>query len=371
LQVISARIYRHLNEATRNEESPYWQYKNYTTWEEAVEGCSFPDIEEYEIDDDTFRNQIRAGWYGQLIGGALGTQIEGYCTDNIYKVYGEVTDYIREPETYNDDITYEIAFLDAFSEKGYQITPDDIAYKWLELVADGYSAEEVALRNLRNGIFPPESGIQNNYYSDWIGAQMRTPIHGMVAPGNPRMAATLAAMDSCVSHSNNGLIGGIFNAILVSLAFVDRDMKQLAINTVACLPKDSEFFQVVKFALCQCEKYQNWRDAWRECEKKFEDYNWVHVYPNAAAEIIALWFGENDFDKTAMIITMAGQDVDCTAGPVLNAVGVAYGMDVIADKWVAPLGTEIRTIMRKYKTFQFEKLVDWTVESILKARKES
>lgn len=367
LQVISAQIFRHLNRASKNEHSSYWNFKNYTTWEDVIANCEFPDMAAAPADRAALKEQIRAGWYGQLIGGALGTQIEGYCTDNIYKVFGEVTGYLRPPETYNDDITYEIAFLDAFSKQGYQITPDDIAYKWLELIADGYSAEEVALRNLRNGMFPPESGIHNNYYSDWIGAQMRTPIHGMAAPGNPGLAAKLAAMDSCISHSNNGIIGGVFNAILVSLAFVVKDMKQLVMDAIACLPKDSEFHQVVADTLVQCQEHSNWREAWKACEIKFQDYNWIHAYPNAAAEIIALWFGENDFDRTAMIITMAGLDVDCNAGPVLNVLGVAYGLDAIAEKWITPLGSEIQTIMRKYRKIQIDELVDWTFSSIQKA----
>ena len=54
---------------------------------------------------------------GQLIGGCLGTQIEGYTTEQIRKRFGEVYGYLRRPETYNDDITYEIAYLDGFIEK--------------------------------------------------------------------------------------------------------------------------------------------------------------------------------------------------------------------------------------------------------------
>ena len=243
--------------------------------------------------------------------------------------------------------------------------PDDIAYRWLELVADGYSAEEIALRNLRNGIFPPESGKCGNYYSDWIGAQMRTPIHGMAAPADP----ALAAMDSCISHSNSGMIGGVFNAIMVSMAFVIKDMRQLVTGAIECLPRDSEFYQTVCYALEQCRAHEVWREAWRACEEQFREYNWVHTYPNAAAEVVALWFGENDFDKTAMIITMTGLDADCNAGPVLNIMGSAFGMNAISDKWIKPLGTEIKTIMRKYKQFSFDYLVDWTVESILCARK--
>ena len=321
-----------------------------------------------DVFSDDYADRIQAGWTAQLIGGALGTQVEGYNTDNIEKVYGTVTSYLRPPETYNDDITYEIAFLDSFRGHGYAVTSEQIAEKWLELIADGYSAEEVALRNLRLGIRPPESGTHLNYYSDWIGVQMRTMIHGMAAPGNPALAAELAVRDGAISHSNSGLLGGIFNAVLVSMAFVLRDVRELLVKAADCIPEDSEFYQVLIFALEQCREKDSWREAWRQCEIKYKDYNWIHVYPNAAAEIIALWYGNGDFDRTASIICMEGKDADCTAAPVLNILGVMYGTEILTPKWTEPLGTTIHTIMRKYRKIALQDLCRETVESVRRAQ---
>ena len=45
----------------------------------------------------------------------------------------------------------------------------------------------------------------------------------------------------------------------------------------------------------------DWESAWRQCEERFKTYNWIHAYPNAAAEIIALWFGSS-FDEMIHII---------------------------------------------------------------------
>ena len=73
---------------------------------------------------------------------------------------------------------------------------------------------------------------------------MRTPIHGMLAPADPALAARLAADDSVVSHSNNGMLGGIFNAVMVSLAFTESDMRVLLKKAAAMIPDDSEFYQV-------------------------------------------------------------------------------------------------------------------------------
>ena len=122
---------------------------------------------------------------GQLIGGCLEPRSKVIRRNRSANASARSTDISAARETYNDDITYEIAYLDGFIEKGYDITPADVAYKWLELISDGYSAEKTAIENLRRGLLPPESGTTNNYFYDWIGAQMRTPLHGMLAPRKP------------------------------------------------------------------------------------------------------------------------------------------------------------------------------------------
>lgn len=367
IQVVTARIYHALRTAPVDEASPYWQYKRYHSFTEVREDVDFPQPSGYDVHTADFARRVYAGWMGQLIGGCLGTQIEGYTTSNIRKQFGEIRGFLRQPETYNDDITYELAYLDGFAAKGYAITPRDVAEKWLEMIADGYSAEKVALENLRHGVVPPESGQLNNYFSDWIGAQMRTPIHGMLAPGNPELAARLAADDSIVSHSNSGMLGGIFNAMLVSLSFTETDMKEVVRKTVELLPRESEYYSVVKSALELCRIKESWEDAWAETEEKYKEYNWIHAYPNAAAEIIALWYGDNRFEETCHIIAMEGQDVDCTAAPVLNALLCMIGLDSVEERWIMPIGRDIYTVMRKIRHITIEELCEKTVGAVRRA----
>ena len=249
LQVLTAKVYKALNNAKKRVGNQYDNFTEYRDFSQIKESMNFPEPCNYDVDSDDFREKIKAGWWGQLIGGCLGTQIEGYTTKKIREKFGDVREYLRKPETYNDDITYELAYLDVFVNKGYSVTSEDVAFAWLELISDGYSAERTALENLRKGIMPPESGRFCNYFSDWIGAQMRTPIHGMLAPGNPILAARLAADDSVVSHSNNGVLGGVFNALLTSLAFTEKDIRTLLTKAIEMLPHDSEYYEVVSSTL--------------------------------------------------------------------------------------------------------------------------
>ncbi len=369
LHQLTSKLYHRINASKKDKTSSYWHYKPYKTWKQYEEAVTFLKPEYIDVYSEDFEDKIKVGWKSQLIGGALGTAIEGYTTDNLRKVFGEIHDYVRKPNTLNDDITFELAFLKAHSKKGNDMSSVDIAHEWIGLIPAGWSAEEVALRNIRYGIYPPESGLYGNPYCEWIGAQMRGAICGMVAPGNPREAARLAWLDGQISHYNNGIIGEVFNAILVALSFTRTDVRELLRDTISLTPSNSEYYSVVKFALNQCENSSNWEEAWRICEKKFERYNWIHAYPNAAAEVVALWFGNGDFDRTLHIIAMEGVDVDCNAAQIMTAIGIMVGKDKISKKWTKPFDDNIVTYVRTMENIDIQELSEWTVSSCRNAQK--
>ena len=364
LNKISSELQYRVHNAKKDNNSSYWKYKYYNSFSEYKADVEFIKPVKYDVSNKDFYNKVKGSWYGQLIGAGLGTAVEGYTTENIRRVFGEINDYTREPNTYNDDITFELAFLKAFEQSGYNITSKDIALEWVGLIPSGWSAEEIALRSIRYGIMPPESGTFNNPYNEWIGAQMRGVICGVVAPGNCELAAELAWKDGEVSHANNGIIGEIFNAIMASLAFVENDIRKVVTETIKMIPKESEIYQVIDYAINRCYENENWEDAWGLCEKEFEKYNWIHAYPNIAAEIIALWYGNGDFNKTVNIISMEGQDVDCNAAQILSILGTITGYDNLPTKWIDPKFEDLLTYVRTMKKMKTEELIQYTCELV-------
>ena len=351
----------------KDSESDYWKYHYYASFQEYESVITFPSPEYIDLNSEAFRDRLFAGWLSQLIGAAIGTMIEGYTSENLYKTYGTVTDYLRRPGTYNDDITYELAFLKAFHEKGYDVTSEEIASWWIGLIPAGWSAEEIALRNLRTGILPPKSGTFANPFNEWIGAQMRGGICGMVAPGDARMAAKLAWSDGEISHANNGILGEVFNAVLTSLAFTCEDIHTVIKTAISVIPADSEYYSVIRFAQECCLTYEDWHDSLAVCRKRFRRYNWIHAYPNACCEIFALWYGNGNYEKTLEIISMCGYDVDCNAGMILPVVAIQRGMRIIPERLIHPDFAELSTYMRKARKIKLEELVDNTLSSIKKA----
>lgn len=366
LHQISSLMRKRLLEAKKDPDSPYWKYKYYDNFEEYEKDIQFPRQIKLESTNDDFRDKIKAAWLSQLIGAAMGTQLEGYTRENLKEAFGDFDNYLREPNTYNDDLTFQLAFLEAFNEKGNVLTSEDIALKWIGLVPAGWSAEEFALRNIKQGIFPPESGRWNNPFNEWIGAQMRGAICGMVAPGDPRLAARLAWMDGEVSHANNGILGEVFNAVMVSLAFTEKDTRRILLSAIELIPKDSEYRSVLEFALRSCRNSENWESAMAVCEEKYIRYNWIHSYPNACAEVVALYFGEGDFTKTLKIISQAGVDVDCNAAQIMPIIGIREGTAGIPESYIHEAFLDIKTYMRSPRHLTLEELVDATVKNAVR-----
>jgi ADP-ribosylglycohydrolase len=355
----TARVFHVINNSPKLPTHPYWSYTCYESFEQYRSAVRFP-VFSYDRGGDDFEKRTYYGWQAQICAGAIGTAMEGYLTENIRKVFGEVYSYVRKPNTFNDDITYELALMEAVEKMGAAISSADIAEQWVALIPMGWSAEDVAIKNLKLGIFPPESGRLNNPYREWIGAQMRGAVCGMLYPGDVENAARLAFMDGQVSHHNNGVLGEVFNAVMASLAYVEADVRAIVKQAIELIPSDSEYYSVVRFALDRCLTCNDWESAWKQCESKYVRYNWIHAYPNAAAEVIALWFGNGSFDETMHISAMQGYDVDCNAAQIGTVVAIANN-HAIDEKWTKPIGDVLNTYMRDCKTLSIRALAKRTV----------
>ncbi|MGM0601783.1 MAG: ADP-ribosylglycohydrolase family protein [Bacillota bacterium] len=364
LEIISARIMKELREAPVDDDHSYWRYENPTNWDGIRAAMNAEDDpEKIKPGKEKLERKILAGWQGQIAGGAYGTALEGYTGETLEEYYGDKLNYyVSEPDTYNDDITFQIAFLKALSENGSKLEADHIADKWLELIPFGWSAEYFALENLKRGLYPPLSGSFNNFFSEWIGAQMRTMICGFTAPGDPLKAAYYAYLDSSVSHEKNGIYGGIHSAVMTSLAFNYDNTREIVYRAKDYIPAGSEFNHYFKLVLKSCENHQNAAESWNHIKDEFKKYNWIHTYPNMAAVVTALYYSENSFDRALRILAGCGLDVDCNAGEVGSIMGV-MNPELITEKWTDPFAGKLKTYLPGYEELTITGLANWTVEA--------
>ncbi len=360
LRKLTAELLAAIHSAPRIESAPYWRYEHPARWEDVRAAMAVQDAGRDPKGLEGLADRTLAGWLGQLAGGSFGTAIEGYQTARIAEVYGEIDSYVTAPETTNDDVVYELVLLDVFERKGRAISSQDIGLEWVRQIPFGWSAEWVALHNLNDGILPPESGTWRNPYSDWIGAQMRGMICGMLAPGWPMEAARLAHIDGVVSHAANGVYGEMYAAVLSSLAYVRSDPRALLEEAAKFLPQRSEYAAVVAGCLETVRANSDPAQAWRVLDERFEQYNWIHAYPNIAADILALWYGGGDMTRSFSLLAHAGLDVDCNAGLVGTVLGVMNG---VPEKWAAPLGDLLETYLKGKEKLSIRELAARTARN--------
>jgi len=140
LRVLTARIWNALVTAPEDPSSSYHGYAHPADWESVRAAMGTVHADRPSRLPGDLENRIYQGWIGQLAGASFGTAIEGYTGEQIAAVYGDVTDYITEPETMNDDVVYELVFLDVFERMGRGITSEALGLEWLRQIPFGWSA---------------------------------------------------------------------------------------------------------------------------------------------------------------------------------------------------------------------------------------
>lgn len=282
------------------------------------------------------KNKIVGGWVGKLIGNEIGRPLEGKNFNNILKEYGEVSYYVKPPNGFgpDDDPDYIVLSLHTLSSRGLNISSNDLAEEWLEHLKYAYTAEEVALNNLRRGLRPPLSAVYQNPYQEWIGAQMRGEIWGWISPSMPDLACKYAIIDATISHSGNGIYGEIFISVLCSLAFSMENITEMIKRALSYIPSDSLYFRAIKDATKRAEG-RNWKQCIGLIYEKYRNYSKVHVLPNA--EIIVTALLQENFEDAITCAVTAGMDTDCNAGNVGGIIGTLIGIKGIPKKFIEPL----------------------------------
>jgi hypothetical protein len=127
---------------------------------------------------------------------------------------------------------------------------------------------------------------------------------------------------------------------LTSLAFVRNDAREIVETGINYLPQGSEYTAVVKEILEVLRRNTSAKDAWKTLDERFREYHWIHVYPNIAASLLALWYGDGDMTRSFSLLAQAGLDVDCNAGLVGTILGIMNG---VPTAWAEPLGDLLET----------------------------
>lgn len=308
---------------------------------------------------ENYLERVYAGWLAKMIGIRLGAAVEGWEYARIKELFGELTYYPAEYKNFaaDDDSNGPLYFLRALEEKrGEEMTAQDVGEALLNYApyehsffwwgGYGVSTEHTAYLNLRRGIKAPKSGsieVNGVAIAEQIGGQIFIDTWGLVAPGNPDMAAKLAEKAASVTHDGNGIYGGVYVACAISIAFIERDVRKVMERALNYIPMDCEYQRVVRAVMGFHDNNprSNWEDAYHYVREHFgyDKYPGVcHIIPNSAVMALSMLYGKGDFDNTINICNMCGWDTDCNVGNVATIMGVLCGIDAIdTQKWIRPI----------------------------------
>jgi ADP-ribosylglycohydrolase len=112
----------------------------------------------------------------------------------------------------------------------------------------------------------------------------------------------------------------------------------------------------------QCRRSQNWQDVAAFITERYADYDSVHVLPNICLVIMALLWGEGDFERSITISAMGGLDADCNAATTGSILGVLNGAASLPAKWVAPLNDTVESWLWEHSSVRISELAQRTVK---------
>jgi ADP-ribosylglycohydrolase len=343
------------------------------------------------MDFDEYYDRVYGAWLGRVAGSHFGAPLEFRPFSYIQRKYcaggrKEITGYVKpvDPNQVNDDEIYEIVGLVALETQDIDITSGDIARAWAErLYKMQFTAEKVALRNIRRGIMPPDcaSEANGNIWYDAIGAQMKADIWGLIAPNCPEIAARYAEMDGRVAHQNVGVDGEIFIAGMISNGFHESDMRELIHKSLALLPSESPYRQFIEKTESIHQKHKDWRPAreemlleWHKIRKALRKTSsfkrrvvflnqfvgGLHVLPNAGIITLSLLYGADDpkdpFGRPVCLGGMMALDADCNCGNIGAIMGTILGANKIPPAWRDPLKDTFHTYVKGYGQWRISEL---------------
>ena len=254
----------------------------------------------------------------------------------------------------DDDIIYTLLGLLIAEDYGVDFSVEDVGEAWLKYLPYACTAEDVALRNLKNGIPAKDAADIGNPYCQWIGADIRSDSWAYMAPGYPEKAAEMAYNDAYISHRRNGIYGEMFFSAAQSAAFAVNDPLEAIRIGLTEIPAECSLAKDVKWALEKAPRIKDYRQAREAVDEYFKGMSAVHANNNACLTIFGLAIGGTDVTKVISQTVAMGMDNDCTAATAGSIVGSVAGFQNIPKHWYRNFNNKIYSYLNGHEEFEID-----------------
>lgn len=327
------------------------------------------------------RDKISAAWIGQMIGNIYGLPHEnkyvnapgpenwpyGYTKnlDKLAKYNGAFSD---------DDTDVEYMYLLQMEKFGPEPSYNQLRDAWMYHIRDRvWLANRGALGLMHFGYTPPFTGnkeLNPHWYQ--IDPQLINEIWAVTAPGMVNYSASKSEWAARITSDDWGVEPTIFYGAMYSAAFFENDLNKLIEIGIKALPPDGRFTATAREMIALHKKYpHDWKSAWKEMADKYyvNEPDMTKTIWNAnlngACAILAMLYGENDFQKTLDLSCAMGFDADNQAATVAGLMGVIGGMKGLPKNLYLPIKEWTTPFNDKYINITRYELPDAKISDII------
>ena len=334
-----------------------------------------------------FRDRLEGSWLGRCAGCTLGSIVEGWDVERMERwaeYLGDeypLVDYwsqaeqphqtkyetsLREDFTpskmdgvpTDDDLNYTLLGLMILEEYGPDFSSADLGEAWVKYLPFAFTAEGIALDNLRVGVPADRSAEVDNPFLNWIGADIRSDPWAYAAPGYPEKAAEFAYRDAYVTHRRNGIYAAMYFSAAISAAFTVSDPVDALRIGLEEIPADCLLAREIRWALDKAPSVANYRDAAALVEERYPRMGGAHAINNTVLTVWGLTVGKDDYSKVIGETVAMGKDNDCTAATAGSIFGAVYGKSAIPKHWYKNFNNKVHTFLYHQSTFAIDDVLD-------------
>ena len=322
-----------------------------------------------KISRKDLEDKIYASWLGQMIGNIYGLPHENkYINepgpDNFPYGYSSNLEMIKKMNgAFSDDDTdIEYIYLLQMDNHGIEPTYAQLTEAWKYHIRNRvWLANRAALGLMHAGLTPPATGMKR-YNPHWfqIDPQLVNEIWAVTSPGMINYAVEKSDWAARITNDDWGIEPTKFYAALFAGGFFETNIYKLIDRACEELGAENKFVQTVRdMQRLYKENPADWRKARQELAQKY-----YHNEPeqtktiwnanlNGACGILALLYGNGDFQKTLDYACAMGFDADNQAATMSGLLGLMGGTKslpknllYIEPSWKKPFNDSYKNVSR-------------------------
>lgn len=327
---------------------------------------------------DTYLDNLRGMWLGEILGNYAGRPYEGDRVRGGLTVTVDWDSFIHtDPWDGDDDTCFEYMYMNLLKSETNP-TNADIKSTWETHVPlpSFYIANRQARWLMADGLTPPQTGsINKNMHWYAIDSQITTEALGAAALGLRQRAADLAGQFGSATNDGYAVHAAQFYSAMYAAAAFESNTETLVAKGLEVVPTTSRTHQIIQdvvdwYVADKADSLLDWRatqekiwDKYYGADSKGRYRNWIESTINTGLTTMAILYGEGDFKETVEIGVLGGFDCDCnpaTAGGLIGLIDGYSGLptdltgaasdNYIIEKFVDDVSTTISQVALDWQT---------------------